>query len=91
MKKQIVRSLVMATAILMQCTLVYASSGAANLQNFLNGYVARAGQIVCIFGAVEIVTSFSSQSFDKKFRGLRIFGMGLVLTSINSIINTILK
>ncbi|OSA97309.1 UNVERIFIED_ORG: hypothetical protein B2H98_08165 [Clostridium botulinum] len=90
--KKIIKSLIIATIMSLQCITIFATTGAADdLQNFLNGYLAKAGVIVCIAGAVEICTSFASSSADKRFKGLKMFGVGLVLVSINEIINTILR
>lgn len=91
MKKILFKTLLLSLGMLMQYKIVYASNGISHLQNFLNSYVVGAGQIVCIIGAVEIILSFVSSSVDKKINGLKLFGSGLVMTSINSIINTIFK
>lgn len=90
--KKILRKTLNLTIIFIALTYRYAyASGLSTLQNFLNGYVVAAGQIVCIIGAVQVCISLASNSTDKKINGLRLFLTGLVMTSANNIINSILK
>lgn len=91
-KKLIIKSLILTLFVAMQSTIAFADvEGATDLQNFLNGYVAKAGELVVLAGFIEVAFCVSSQSAERRFQALKIVCSGLIMISANDIINAIMK